>query len=144
MNYEKGAKVLFYLWGIFILIVLIENILFSMGIGIPQGVSVIRSNFYYRIFFSIIVLTLIIFAYRGKEWAYYVFMIYLVYTFINQLFVFGSILAGASYTSEYTFGSSLFCGLFFWIFFVGASFYILYRVKHSTTKLFLIRKQRDQ
>lgn len=142
MNYEKGAKVVFYLWGIFILIVLIENMLFSMGIGIPEGVSVIRSNFYSRIFFSIIILALIIFAYKGKEWAYYVFMIYLVYTFINQLFVFGSVLAGASYTREYTFGSSLI--LFFWIFFTGASFYILYRFKFPTTKLFLIRKPRDQ
>ena len=142
MNYEKGAKVVFYLWGIFCLIVLIENMLFSMGIGIPEGVSVIRSNFYSRIFFSIIILALIIFAYKGKEWTYYVFMIYLVYTFINQLFVFGSVLAGASYTSEYTFGSSLI--LFFWIFFTGTSFYILYRFKFPTTKLFHIRKPKDQ
>jgi len=152
MNYEKGAKVVFYLWGIFILIALIENILFSVGIGIPEGMSVIRSNFYSRIFFSIIILALIIFAYRGKEWAYYIFIFFLVYIFITAFFGSVYLLVNAYYDKlpviweKYPFWvyiANIISSLLN-IFFSGISFYILYRFRYPTTKLFLIRKPRDQ
>jgi len=140
MNH-KVTKIVFGLWGIYFLLVISLQFLYFAGLFTPKG----EFSTYNKIFsniFSIVILTVIILAYRGKKWAYYVFMIYLAYSFINLLFLVGSILAGASYMGEYTFREYFM--LPFWIFVTAVSFYILYRFKYPTTKLLHIRKPEDQ
>jgi len=92
MNYEKEAKVVFYLWGIFIMFSIIEQLLSLLGIGVPEDFPVHVFNVWIiqHIIIGTVILSLIILGYKGKKWAYYGFMIVLGYTCIGALLTLGT------------------------------------------------------
>jgi|GEM_PF-2546156 len=99
MNYERVVKIVFGLWGVYYVIRIFINLkVLILGIEVPKYISKYIDTSLYTVnmsatysalmrpvIISIAILILIIFAYRGKKWAYYGFIVFLFYNIIDNL-----------------------------------------------------------
>ena len=125
MNYEKGTKVVLFVWGIYYIFWIVQRIkLLIIGYS-PKNIPFFDPflAYVYPTIVCVALLALIILAYRRKEWAYYGIMIHLIYYFI----IFLSLFLEKEWRSIVTQIGFLFYGGF--TIFSGVSFYILYRNK---------------
>lgn len=91
MRYEKGAKIVFCLWGILLLLSIISYASYLLGIGVSDDTAHIFDALVLQwVIRDIVLLGLIILGYKGKEWAYYGFMIFLGCTSMWALLTVGN------------------------------------------------------
>ncbi|MCD6466670.1 MAG: hypothetical protein J7L10_01955 [Methanomicrobia archaeon] len=142
MAYEKEAKIVFYLWGIFIMFDIIYNLLFFLGIGVPEDFS---DHFFgglmiQRIIIDTVILSLIILGYKGRIWAYCGFMIVLGYTCIGALLTLGTgliELLSANTSMDTGMYMARFMGPSLGALLRGMFFYVLYRYRKKEILLMI-------
>jgi len=99
MNYERVVKVIFGLWDVYYIRWIFINLkVLILGIEVPEYISQYIDTSLYTVnmsatysalmrpvIISIAVLVVIIFAYKGKQWAYYGFIVLLFYNLVDNL-----------------------------------------------------------
>jgi len=142
MEYKREVKFVFYLWGILLIIGIIYDLLPLTGIGVPEDfhdhVFIVWSV--QNILVGIVVLSLIIFAYKGKDWAYYGAMIILGYMFISGLIILGNNLINF-YLGNLSMNTDMYVLSFLWpsltTILIGILFYVLYRYRKKEILLMI-------
>ena len=142
MEYKREVKFVFYLWGILLIISIIYDLLPLTGIGEPEDfhdhVFIVWSV--QNILVGILVLSLIIFAYKGKDWAYYGAMIILGYMFISGLIILGNNLI-KFYLGNLSMNTEMYVLGFLWpsltTILMGIFFYVLYRYRKKEILLMI-------
>jgi len=141
LNYKEAVKSIYYLWGIFAIVTLINNLTEILYLQRPfEGMRFLGADFYYNILsviFCIGIPILVIFAYKRKKWAYHGFMVWLCYGFIVKLFE-GIYYCNSS--GDTTTFLSFFIPSFCLILAFSISLYILYK-NQSVNDLFNIRNE---
>ncbi|HDM22486.1 MAG TPA: hypothetical protein ENG20_01720 [Methanomicrobia archaeon] len=142
MEYKREVKFVFYLWGMLLIISIIYDLLPLTGIGVPEDfhdhVFIVWSV--QNILVGIVVLSLIIFAYKGKDWAYYGAMIILGYMFISGLIILGNNLINF-YLGNLSMNTDMYVLSFSWpsltTILMGILFYVLYRYRKKEILLMI-------
>jgi len=141
LNYKEAVKSIYYLWGVFAIVTLINNLTEILCWQSPfEGTRFLGADFYYNILsviFCVGIPVLVIFAYKRKQWAYHGFMVWLTYGFIVKLFegIYYCNSSGDTTTFLFFFIPS-FCLLLAF----SISLYILYK-NQSVNDLFNVRNE---
>ncbi len=141
LNYKEAVKSIYYLWSVFAIVTLINNLTEILYWQSPfEGTRFLGADLYYNILsviFCVGIPILVIFAYERKKWAYHGFMVWLTYGFMIKLFegIYYCNSSGDTTTFLYFFIPS-FCLLLAF----SISLYILY-VNQSVNDLFSVRNE---
>jgi len=141
LNYKEAVKSIYYLWSIFAIVTLINNLTEILYWQSPfEGTRFLGADFYYNILsviFCVGIPILVIFAYKRKQWAYHGFMVWLTYGFTIKLF------EGIYYCNssmDTTTFLSFFIPSFCLLLAFSISLYILYK-NQSVNDLFNVRNE---